>query len=57
MPVFPYKYLKKEVYKRIEYDDVVRAFHIMTLLRLFPYTHDKDMYELIYNRSKELIEE
>ena len=52
-----YKYLKKEVYKRIEYDDVVRAFHIMTLLRLFPYTHDKDMYELIYNRSKELIEE
>lgn len=52
-----YEYLKKQIYKRIEYDDVVRAFHLMTLLRLFPYTYEKKMYDLIYNRVKELIEE
>jgi len=51
-----YEYLKKKVYKRIEYDDIAHAFYLMTLLRLFPYTHEKGMYDLIYNRCKELIE-
>lgn len=51
-----YDYLRKKVYERIKYDEVVYTFHLMTLLRLFPYTHEKGMYDLIYDRCKELIE-
>ncbi len=52
-----YKYLKKEIYKKIDaYDkDLVHIFYFMCLCRLFAYTTEKTMYNLIYNECEKEI--
>jgi tRNA A-37 threonylcarbamoyl transferase component Bud32 len=52
-----YEYLKRVVEERIsKYNkDLVHIFYFMTLCRLFPYTTDTDMYNLIYKECERLI--